>query len=118
MSEKKCARCGNVHHEAGSWCALCKHERRKRYSQHGFVKRGNDAWRRNREVSRRESVVEVVSEWNELFPSGTRVRIRRNDGSVCEAVTVGEAELIAGVPVVMVEGDVFCTYQLSRLEVA
>lgn len=72
---------------------------------------------RNREQRRRMGVEGVVREWNRRCPAGTRVAVLRNDGSRGEAVTCDAAELIAGVPVMWVEGDVVGVFQLSRLEV-
>ena len=58
-----------------------------------------------------------ASDFNERYPVGTRVSVRRDDGTVTRTKTRSRAWVLAGVcPVVMVEG-IRGAYLLSRVTV-
>lgn len=58
-----------------------------------------------------------ASHFNEKYPVGTRVSVRRDDGTVTRTKTRSRAWVLAGVcPVVMVEG-IRGAYLLSRVTV-
>ena len=59
-----------------------------------------------------------ASDFNERYPVGTRVSVRRDDGTVTRTKTRSRAWVLAGVcPVVMVEG-IRGAYLLSRVSPA
>lgn len=56
----------------------------------------------------------IIEEWNEMYPVGTPVKVRKDDKSIMDTHTRSEAWLVCGVPVVMVRG-ITGGYDLERV---
>lgn len=126
-----CSKCGLWHSEPTQYCRKCLDAKNRQTARRNERRReaasaaqadltgvptvsGRD-WR-HREQNRRLSKAEMVQAWNRTWPVGTRVVVRRSDGRVVQGCTCCKAELVAGVPVVWVDGVLECC-QLSRVEV-
>lgn len=65
-------------------------------------------------MKRRDRVRQAVRTWNEQYPPGTPVRVRRDSGDVEETRTRSAAEVAGDVPVIWLEGVRGC-YRLDRV---